>query len=410
MAVPPKMPDRLPDADRLLRRPVSDLLDTLNGDGAEARVIGGAVRNHLLGLPPGDIDIATTLVPDEVSRRTEARGWKAVPTGVDHGTVTVVIDHFPIEVTTLRADVETDGRRAVVAFGGTWESDAERRDFTMNALSVGLDGRLYDPAGGYGDLMAGRVRFIGDPERRIREDYLRILRFFRFHARFAKREADRDGLSAVIRLRHGLMTLSGERLHQEMLRLLIADGGVDTLRIMAESGILGPVLQGVPRLTRVARLVEIEAALGADRDPVTRLGALAVEVAEDADRLRRVLKLSNAETERLRIIGDETRGFARDVSEQTARVLLYRLGPQSYRDVLRIAWAGLGIAQDAPRWRNLDQLSNAWEVPVFPLKGRDLIAAGVPVGPEVSRTLARLEAEWIASDFALTEDQLASRI
>ena len=255
-------PERAP---WLREGPLPRLLDVLDRDGEEARVVGGAVRNALLGEPVGEIDVATTAVPDEVMRRAAAAGFKPVPTGVDHGTVTVVIDGTPFEVTTLREDVETFGRHARVAFGRDWQRDAERRDFTMNALYAARDGTVHDHVGGLDDLKERRVRFIGDPARRIAEDYLRILRFFRFHAAYGDGgHPDAAGLSACIAARDGLETLSRERVRAEMLKLLVATHAVPALVSMSEAGLLVAVLGGVPLLASFANMTQARARAVAD--------------------------------------------------------------------------------------------------------------------------------------------------
>src|ERR1700691_1954549 len=278
---------------------VARLLALLDRDGEEARVVGGAVRNTLLHLPVGEIDVATTALPEEVMRRVEAAGWKAIPTGIEHGTVTVVIDGKPFEVTTLRRDIETYGRKAKVVFGRDWTADAQRRDFTINALSAAADGKIYDYVGGIADIAARRVRFIGDAEKRIAEDYLRILRFFRFHAWYGEGAPDAAGLHACIRARAGLEMLSRERVRMELLKLLHAPHATPMLAVMAETGILGAVLGGVPLLASFENVVKAEAAMGFSADAVRRLGALAVTVKEDGERLGQRLRLSNAEAERL---------------------------------------------------------------------------------------------------------------
>jgi poly(A) polymerase len=290
---------QLADAVWLKEGEVARLLSVLDRDGEEARVVGGAVRNALLRVPIGEIDVATTALPEEVTRRVEAAGGKAVPTGVEHGTVTAIIGHRQIEVTTLRQDVETFGRKARVVFGRDWRADAERRDFTINALSATAAGALYDYVGGLDDIAARRVRFIGEPRQRIEEDYLRILRFFRFHANFGESAPDNAALHACIAARAGLETLSRERVHAELLKLLLAPRATATLAIMAECGLLGMILGGVAFLASFENLVKAEASLGAEPDAVRRLGALGVRVKEDADRLTSRLRLSVAEAERL---------------------------------------------------------------------------------------------------------------
>src|ERR1700722_10671247 len=235
----------LGDAPWLKSGPAARVLGLLNGNGEEARVVGGAVRNALLQIAIGDIDIATTALPDEVIRRAKAAGIKSVPTGIEHGTVTLVVDAQPFEVTTLREDTETFGRKAKVSFGTDWKRDAERRDFTINGLSVDAEGVVHDYVGGLDDIAAKRVRFIGDPERRIAEDYLRILRFFRIHAAFGAGEPDRAGYLACIRGRAGLATLSAERMRMEMLKLMIAEGAPGAVTAMADGGLLLLIFGGV---------------------------------------------------------------------------------------------------------------------------------------------------------------------
>src|ERR1700680_145647 len=279
------------------------VLELLDGNGEEARVIGGAVRNALLGIPTGDIDIATTAPPREVSRRAKAAGIKSVPTGIEHGTVTLVVDSQPFEVTTLREDTETFGRKAKVAFGRDWSRDAERRDFTINGLSVDADGVVHDYVGGLDDIAAKRVRFIGDPERRIAEDYLRILRFFRIHAAFGVGEPDRAGYLACIRARAGLANLSAERVRMEMLKLMIAEGAAVAVTAMADGGLLLPIFGGVAYVGPFRAMISAERMLGWKPDAIRRLGALAVAVTEDARRVATRLRLSNAETKALDSIG-----------------------------------------------------------------------------------------------------------
>src|SRR5436309_7111264 len=273
------------DAPWLGSGPAARVLAVLNGNGEEARVVGGAVRNALLNISIGDIDPATTAVPDEVIRRAKAAGIKSVPTGIEHGTVTLVADGHPFEVTTLREDTETFGRKAKVAFGRDWVRDAERRDFTINGLSVDAEGVVHDHVGGLDDILAKRVRFIGEPDHRIAEDYLRILRFFRIHAAFGAGEPDRAGYLACIRARAGLATLSAERLRMEMLKLLVAEGAAGAVTAMADGGLLLPIFGGVAYTGPLTSMIAAERALGLKPDAVRRLGALAVAVTEDARRV-----------------------------------------------------------------------------------------------------------------------------
>jgi poly(A) polymerase len=404
-------PAQLADAAWLKRGEVSGLLALLNSNGEEARVVGGAVRNALLHLPVAEIDVATTAEPREVVRRVAAAGWKAVPTGIEHGTTTVVINSHPFEVTTLRQDVETFGRKARVKFGRDWRADAERRDFTINALSASADGKIFDYVGGLGDIAARCVRFIGEPRQRIAEDYLRILRFFRFHAHFAEGEPDAAGLHACIVARAGLDTLSRERVRMELLKLFIAPRAAPALTVMAESGLLGPVLGGVPYVASFAKLAGIETAFGTAPDPVRRLGALAVMVREDAERLSQRLRLSNAESERLSAL-DGWWLVSPSLTEQAARALLYHLGPQSFADRVLHAWAHAGAdAADEP-WRALLSLPQRWTPPVFPLKSADFTRRGVPAGPALGAAMRAAKEAWIAADFPMDRaaiDTIAGR-
>jgi len=389
----------LRDAAWLKAGEVARLLALLDRDGEEARVVGGAVRNALLQLPVAEIDVATTALPEEVMRRVAAAGGKVIPTGIEHGTVTAVIDHHPVEVTTLREDVETFGRKARVAFGRDWKMDAARRDFTINALSVTADGTVYDYVGGYDDIAAHRVRFIGEPQRRIEEDYLRILRFFRFHAHFGAGAPDGAGLQACVRARSGLESLSRERVRVEVLKLLVAPRATPTLVVMAESGLLGIVLGGVAFLASFENMLKVEAALGAEPDAVRRLGALGVWVAEDAERLTRRLRLANAESERLLAFEHWWR-VARQSDARAAHALLYHLGPQTFADRVLIAWARSEAGAADASWHALASLPQRWTAPVFPLKAADLMRRGIPAGPALGIALRNAEAAWIAADFA----------
>jgi poly(A) polymerase len=405
----------LKDAPWLRDGALARLLDILGRDGEEARVVGGAVRNALLGEPIHEFDIATTLAPIEVMRRASDAGFKPVPTGIEHGTITVVIDSKPFEVTTLREDVETFGRHASVRFGRDWEADAQRRDFTINALSVGIDGVVHDTVGGLADLEARRVRFIGDPNKRIEEDYLRILRFFRFHAAYGRGVLDADGLAACIARRGGIAFLSRERVRMELLKLLIAPHAAPALAAMAEAGLLVPVLGGVPDLAGFENMAKAEAAANVQADAVQRLTALAARIPEDAERLHQRLRLSNAEHERIASMAD---GWWRVTpgDEQASRALLYRLGPQRFADRVLLAWARSWApfwettsraAHDAT-WRTLFELPAHWAAPVFPLKAADFIKRGVSQGPALGAALREAEEAWIAADFPSDSKALAA--
>jgi poly(A) polymerase len=378
---------------------VPRVLALLDGGGEEARVVGGAVRNTLLNLPVAEVDVATTALPEEVVRRADTAGVKAKPTGIEHGTVTLIVDGKPFEVTTLRRDIETFGRKAKVVFGRDWAADAERRDFTINALSAAADGTVFDYVGGLADIAARHVRFIGDPATRIAEDYLRILRFFRFHAWYATGPLDAAGLAACIRARAGLDMLSRERIRMEMLKLLMAPHATPTLAVMAEAGLLGAVLGGMPYLASFENVAKAEAATGTTPDAVRRLGALGVAVSEDAERLAERLRLSNADTERLLAL-EGWRRVSPAAGEQVAHALLYRLGPQSFTDRVLVAWSRspAGVADES--WRELVHLPQRWTAPAFPLKAVDFIRRGIAAGPALGLALRSAEEAWIAADFS----------
>jgi poly(A) polymerase len=370
----------------------------LNSQGEEARVVGGAVRNALLRLPVDELDIATTAVPDEVVRRVEGAGWKTVPTGIEHGTVTVLIGGRPFEVTTLRRDVETYGRKAKVVFGRDWVADAERRDFTINALSLSVEGKVHDYVGGLADLATHRVRFIGDPAQRIAEDYLRILRFFRFHAWYGQGTPDPAGLDACIRARGGIETLSRERVRTELLKLMLAPHATPTLALMSETGLLGSVLGGVALLASFENMVKVEAAAGFEADAVRRLGALSVWVAEDGERLAQRLRLSNADAERLSAL-ERWWQISPAAGEHFARTLLYRLGAQHFVDQVLLAWSRSAAGAVHREWRALAEMPQTWTAPEFPLRASDFIARGLAPGPALGAAMRSAETSWIAADF-----------
>lgn len=362
------------------------VLAALDGEG---RFVGGCVRDALLGRAVGDIDIATPLTPDEVTRRLNAAGIKVAPTGLIHGTVTAVASGKPFEITTLRHDVETDGRHARVAFTDDWAEDAKRRDFTMNALFLEPDGAVFDPVGGLGDLRAHRVRFVGDPVTRIREDVLRILRFYRFHAHYGAGEPDPAARAACRTLAHLLPTLSRERVAAELLKLLAASDPVPALRLMKEDGVLAQILPQAPRLDQLAALIPLEPA----PDSIRRLAAL---IGGGAEQVAERLRLSTADRERLVVL--ETRPVRIDLAgdEPAQHRALYRLGIDRYRDLVLLRAAESGAADRA---RALLALADRWPVPKFPLRGADVTKAGVPAGPAVGRLLSELEAWWEEGDF-----------
>jgi poly(A) polymerase len=338
--VPPR-PTSLAGAAWLLRPETQVVLGALASAGHDARIVGGAVRNALLGEPVTDIDIATTATPDEVTAAARAAGLGAVPTGLAHGTVTVIADGVPFEVTTLREDVETFGRHARVAFTADWAADARRRDFTINALYCDRDGNVSDPLGGLDDLAARRVRFIGDARERIREDALRILRFFRFNAQYAHDVPDPDGLAACAAERARLAHLSAERVRAELLKLLAAPGAAPAIAVMFTHGFIVDVLGRAPRIGLLERLVALDAAAQRTADPLLRLSVLAVAVDEDRDHLAARLRLSRAERDDLAIVDPRLLALvALDIAGQHRA--LYTSGAVRWR---RLAIAGAATSE-----------------------------------------------------------------
>lgn len=403
-------PNSLADAPWLKADAVQAIFAALARDGDEVRIVGGAVRNALLGVDVGDVDFATTAPPDSVAARAAAAGIKAVPTGIEHGTLTLVVDGRGFEVTTLREDIETDGRRAVVRFGRDWTADARRRDFTVNALYADAAGVVYDPLGGYGDLTRGLIRFIGAPEERIAEDRLRILRFFRFHAQYGKGDLDPAGLSASVRARFGIRALSAERIGREVRQLVVAGGALAVVTTMQNFGILPIVLGGIGYLAPFRRLNAFEEASAAAPAASLRLAALGCRIEEDVLRLTERLRLTNAERDRMRAAVSPIQTFFGQPDRAQARKILYRLGGDAYWDGLALGFAWGEGSVDDPYWRDLSALPGEWQAPAFPLSGRDVIAEARVRGPAVGVLLAKLEQWWIDNDFAPDEDALRNRL
>jgi poly(A) polymerase len=383
------------------------VLDALGGEG---RFVGGAVRNALLGQPVADVDIATPLLPDDVAKRLVKAGLGAVPTGIEHGTVTAVASGKPYEITTLRRDVSTDGRRATVAFTTDWAEDAKRRDFTMNALYADPNGEVLDTVGGVEDLKAGRVRFVGDAVRRIREDYLRILRLFRFHAWYGKGDMDSDALRAAAAEKAGLAQLSGERVQKELLRLLEADRPSHVLRIMAASGILQEILPGALNIPRLERIEDIDADAFFTPDPALRLAAVLPDDRSVAEAVAKKFRLSNINALRLDDVAGAREKIVSYLSVKEMRKLLYRIGPARFKDRVFLKWAEDRKESNAVQWRMLLAVADAWERPKFPLTGREVMLAGVPEGPLIGKILEEVEDWWVDADFIEDEFSLAERL
>jgi len=375
------MTERLPAAEWTARADLAALVQALDPEAqGNCRWVGGVVRDTLLGLAPKDVDMATTLLPEETAERLKAAGIKAVPTGIAHGTVTAVVSGSPVEITTLRRDVSTDGRHATVAFSSDWQDDAARRDFTINALYA--DPRtleLFDYHGGREDLAARRVRFIGDARERIREDYLRILRYFRFQARFGSMPADAEAEAAVSELAAGMKGLSRERVGWELMLLLTLPNPAPTVRRMAELGVLAQVLPEA-QVAGLDALTAHEAALGVGPDALRRLAALLPADPPLAEQVAARLRLSVAQRKRL------ATAASRDGAKVDARAMAYRLGMTEARD--RLLLAGEAVAA-----------LEGWDVPTFPLKGGAIVARGVTAGPDVARLLRAVESRWVAEGF-----------
>ncbi|MFM2042150.1 MAG: hypothetical protein RLY86_726 [Pseudomonadota bacterium] len=382
------------------------VLQSLMRTGQEARFVGGCVRDAVLGVEAADVDIATPLPPDEVMRRLKADGIRVIPTGIKHGTVTAIVDQIPFEITTLRRDAESFGRHARVEFTDDWQEDAARRDFTFNAMSLSEEGELYDPFDGLADLAASRVRFVGDPRTRITEDVLRILRFFRFHARFGAKVPEPASLEACAALAHLLPTLSGERVRDELLRLLPADRAVEVWRLMLDQGIMAHLLPQAVNVDRLAALDRLEWLVG-ETSPLARLAALLPRGSGIGDAPARAvaerLRLSNQQRDELLTLTAPPVDVHPDQSIKTRRAALQKIGPEIYRDLLLLAAADLGT----PVSDLLGPLAEAasWIIIPFPLKGQDALDLGVPAGPEVGRLLALVEGWWAGRDFKPGRDE-----
>lgn len=379
---------KLPDREGL--RQLARILGAREG---ETRLVGGAVRDTLAGQAVKDIDLATRLAPEEVLARLEKARIKAVPTGIAHGTITAVLSSGPVEVTTLRRDVSTDGRRATIAYTDDWREDAARRDFTINALYADPEtGELFDYFGGADDLAAGLVRFIGDPLQRIAEDHLRILRFFRFHARFGKGAPDPASLAACAARANDLMALSRERIADELVKLLAFPDPVETVRLVLAHGIFAPVLPEIVSADGLAALIAIEDA----PDPVRRLASLLPADSDRAGAVAKRLKLSKLATKRLVLAAGR-----RPADAENPRALAYRIGLEGAVDRLM-------LGSQAAAFAELD----GWAVPTFPLSGGAIVARGIKAGPEVARLLQASEAQWVAEGFpdAARVEQIADEV
>ncbi len=392
------------------------LFDALTAGGAAIRFVGGCVRDAILGRPVQDIDLATDADPSRVLELLGAKNIKAVPTGVDHGTITAIPDHRPFEITTLRNDVETDGRRAQVSFTKDWAVDAARRDFTINALSADPDGNIYDYVDGLADLRAGRVRFIGDPAERIAEDHLRILRFFRFQANYASGEPDAAALDACHKASGKVDELSGERVWQELSRILKVPEPGKAFRLMEDARILRLLLPVGRSPDRLQALAALEDMVGVPPEAIRRLTALIQPDRQEASQIATRLRLSRVETARLDELSASRGESSAGMPDLALRRALYALGQDVFRDLILLDWADQ-IARDPTvaisnirDWKSTWDATAAWTVPLFPLTGEDVIAAGAEEGPDIGEILAVVEEWWVDQAFRPGHDECLDRL
>lgn len=372
------------------------VMDALLDDGGDARFVGGCVRNALCNRNIVDIDIATPLPPEQVIERLARHDISYVPTGLKHGTVTAIVEGHPFEITTLRRDIATDGRHAEVAFTDDWRADASRRDFTFNAIFATAEGGLFDPFGGVEDLRNGRVRFVGDPATRIKEDYLRILRFFRFHAHFGRGAPEEAALNACAAAAPQLAHLSAERIRQEILKLLESPNAAATWRLMVQYGIIAHVLPAATNVAALEKLIRLEIQQHDDHPfPLRRLAALLEATAKDVPSIAQALRLSNDQAAQLNLMLGKPLTLAISASE--VRKLVYRHGNDAVRSFLLLAAAK---AEDTAPLAALYHEATVFRAPRFPLRGDDVLKTGVPPSPEVGRIMESIENWWIEQDFA----------
>ncbi|MDC9701668.1 MAG: CCA tRNA nucleotidyltransferase [Alphaproteobacteria bacterium] len=374
---------------------VLSLLDARQGC---TRIVGGAVRDALSGRPVTDIDLATSLLPHDVIERSVFCGLKVISTGLSHGIVTLLHEGRTYEVATLRRDVTTDGRHARVVFTKDWLEDARRRDFTINALYVDIHGDIFDPLGGYEDIISGYVRFIGDAAERICEDYLRILRFFRFSAKYGRGALDRSGLQACIEARHGIQRLSANRVGRELLYLLRVPVPESVLLKISETDILQGILCGVVHSVLLRAYFSIERMYKFEIDPFRRLLVLSCAIAGDAQRVGKRLALSRAESIRLAAGSEGYERLSALMDDSCWMKIFYRCGIETYRDLVVMAWVR-GVEKESSHWYRIFCLPETWQIPVFPWSGADLVACGILPGPYIGHLLSRLEAMWIQEGF-----------
>jgi poly(A) polymerase len=396
--------------------PAADIIRELSGKGAAARFIGGCVRDAIVGRSVSDIDLATDAVPDHVVEILGGAGIRTEPTGIEHGTVTAIVRDRPYQITTLRRDVETDGRRAVVSFTTDWAEDAGRRDFTINALSADADGSVYDYVDGLADLAAGRVRFIGAAAERVAEDYLRILRFFRFHAGYASGAPDEEALAACRAAAARIDDLSGERIWLELSRILLIDPPGTVFQMMEKAGVLGRLIPIARKIDRLTALAALEGMIELDADPIRRLAALIEPTRREASQVAARLRLGRIDTDRLDSLTANRGQCSPDMSEAVLRRSLYRVRTRHFRDLLLLDWSE-AIVRDraaamrtADGWKKILDYAQAWEQPELPVSGEDVMGFGVPEGPAVGEMLEAIEEWWLERAFKPDREACLDRL
>ena len=389
---------------------IQKIFSILEEVGAETRIVGGAVRNSILGLDIKDIDFATTALPDEVINSFTANEIRTVPTGIEFGTVTVVLDSQNYEITTLREDIQTDGRHAVVKFGKDWIKDAERRDFTMNALYLDRNGNLFDCTGGYQDCLEKKIRFIGSAEQRIEEDYLRILRYFRFMATFGTCEFDKATMSAILRRRNGLSQLSPERVSMELLRIFPTADADKIITTLVETGIFQMLTGGVARLNRFQRLIDLSKKFEVEIKPALLLYSLSVFESEDIDRVAEKIQFLYSERKKLHCIHELTKEKILKLTKQTLTKLLYEYGRQTAREGVLVKFIDGQLQFEESKLESILRKLDELEIPEFEISGNDLIAIGVKPGVKMGEMLRSSELEWIESGFKLNKKELMQKI
>ncbi|HSV30015.1 MAG TPA: CCA tRNA nucleotidyltransferase [Candidatus Omnitrophota bacterium] len=411
---------QLPPQDWLSAPETQAVVDALVAEGAEVRFVGGCVRDAILRRPIKDVDIATHDPPERVMELLTKAGIHVIPTGIAHGTVTAVIGKAHYEITTLREDVETFGRHARVTFTDDWAADAARRDFTMNAMFADRDGRVYDPFNGLADLGAGRVRFVGDPMKRIEEDVLRLLRFFRFFAHYGRPPMDRRAVAACRKMAPKLVTLSGERVAGELIRLMQAPDPAAVLLVMHGEHILEHVLPEAAEFGRLRVLTWLETRAmrrpGVAPDPMRRLGAVLRTDEAGVRQLGERLKLSNAQAAHIAAIAAPRVAVTADMDPRAVRRALRKVGADTFRDLVLVAWAGARAQSGRPdsaetrKWMAMLDAAESWVPVELPVRGADCIAMGVPRGPEIGRVLAEVERWWEDEDYRPGREECLERL